>query len=273
MTRMRAWLQRFAFPVGGLALVGLLAPPAHADVSVSPTLVLFDGKAGTQAITVTNTGVKQQVFRVSLVNLRMAPDGTMARADTPAEGEHFATGMVRFSPRELTLAPGGSDVIRLQVATLQPGEYRTHVLIQQVPEVDALQAPPFDHSDGVSMDLRAVFGVAVPLIIRDGEPSATVTFGDARLTALPDGTPAVALRVERAGERSVRGALSLRRDGKEIGLADGIAIYAPTRYRDLAIRIDAKDAARLREGTFEASFNETDEVRNPVAASAVIKLR
>jgi len=266
---------RIAWRVAVLLCVMAIGLPSlcRADVTVSPTLVLFDGEIGTKAITVTNTGTKEQICRVSLINFRMAADGGMSVAATPAENEHFATGMVRYAPRELILPPGGSEVVRLQVVNPRPGEYRTHVAVQQVPDVDALQAPPFERREGVSMDLRAVFGVAVPLIIRQGDPSASVSFGDAHLTSLPDGTPAVALRVERSGERSVRGELSLRRDGKEIATIDGISIYAPTPYRDVVLRLAAEDAARLRDGRLEASFQEPEETRNPVAARTVIHLR
>jgi P pilus assembly chaperone PapD len=273
MSIMRGLLQRFALWLGALALLGLAAGSAVADVSVSPTLVLFDGEAGTKAITVKNTGVKEQIFRVSLINLRMASDGSMTRADTPVESEHFATGMVRFSPRELTLAPGASDVVRLHVAQLPPGEYRTHVLVQQVPDVEALQAPPFEQTEGVTMELHAVFGVAVPLFIRETNVSATVSFGEAHLASLPDGRPAVSLRVERTGGRSVRGALSLRRGGRGIGLFDGLSIYAPTPYRDVLVPVEAKDIAALSQGKLEASFQEPEDVRNPVTATAPITLR
>jgi hypothetical protein len=265
-------LQRFALCCA-LAPLALAAGPALADVSVSPALVLFDGETGTKAITVKNTGAKEQIYRVSLINFRMAPDGSMAPVDTPAADEHFATGMVRFSPRELVLAAGGSEVVRLQVAKPRPGEYRTHVLVQQVPDIDALQAPPFARADGVFMDLQAVFGVAVALIIRQGDLPTTVSFGEAHLTSLPDGTPAVALRLARTGERSVRGAVSLRRDGKEIGFYDGITIYAPAPYRNLLLPVDAKDVPALRDGTLTVAFHEPEDVRDPVAATAVVDLR
>lgn len=266
-------LRPLALLVGALLVLDIAIAPCRADVTVSPTLVLFDGETGTKAITVKNTGAREQVYRVSLINFRMAPDGGMSVATTPAEDEHFATGMVRYTPRELTLAPGGSEVVRLQVVHSRPGEYRTHVIIQQVPDVDALQAPPFERGESVSMDLQAVFGVAVPLIIRQGNPSVAVSFGDAHLTSLPDGTQAVALRVERSGERSIRGALSLRRNGKQIALIDGLSIYAPTPYRDVLLRVAAADAAQLHDGRLEAWFDEPEEVRNPVTAHAPIQLR
>jgi hypothetical protein len=264
---------RLALLLSALLPLGLAALPCRADITVSPSFVLFDGETGTKAITIKNTGAKEQIYRVSLVNFRMAADGSMVPVTTPAADEHFAIGMVRFTPRELVLAPGASEVVRLQVANLRPGEYRTHVTVQQVPDVDALQAPPFERAEGVYMDLQAVFGVAVPLIIRQGDPPAAVSFGEAHLASLPDGTPAVVLRLERSGERSVRGALSLYRGSKEIAVTDGISIYAPTPYRDLVMRVTAENIARLRDGSLRATFQEPEEIRNPVTATAPIQLR
>ncbi len=102
----------------------------------------------------------------------------------------------------------------------------------------------------------------------------SVTFSEARLTALADGTTAVSLRLERSGARSVRGALSLLRDGREIGSYDGIAIYAPASRRDLLLPLAAGDAAALREGSsLKAVFQEPDDIPGGVAASATVQLR
>jgi hypothetical protein len=89
---------------------------------------------------------------------------------------------------------------------------------------------------------------------------------------MPDGAPAVSLRVERTGERSVRGALSLRRNGKEIASIGGVSIYAPTPYRDVLVPVDAKEIATLSQGRLEASFEEPEEVHDAVAATAAITL-
>jgi hypothetical protein len=252
--------------------LGLPAAAARAQVSVTPTIVLFEGEAGTKAITVENTGTREEVYRISLLDLRMEPDGRMAVAARPREDEHFADDMVRFAPRELVLAPGGSDVVRFRVASLRPGEYRTHVLVQQVPDIGALDKPPFLREDGVTVDLQAVFGVAIPLIIRSGELPASLAFGEARLARMPDGGPAVALKLLRGGARSLRGAVSFRLEGKEIGLYDGIAIYAPASERDLLLPL-AADVSELRDGGLVARFEEPDDVKGAVAVETPVQLR
>jgi P pilus assembly chaperone PapD len=263
---------RLALGLGAAALgLGLAAGTGHAEVAVSPTSLLFEGETGTKAITVTNSGKRDQVFRISLVNFRMLPDGRMVRADPPDEDEHFASDMVRFTPHEVALAPGASEVVRLRVQSLRPGEYRTHVLVQQVPDIAALETSPFAHANSVAVDLQAVFGVAVPLIIREGKLPAVVNFSQARLVRTPDGAPAVALRLERMGERSVAGALSLRLDGKEIALYDGFAIYAPTRYRDLLLPLPSTEGSDFGEGQLTAQFQESEDVQSPAAAHVVVQ--
>ena len=272
LTSPRSAARCLALLLVAMPVASLCPTPSRAQVSVSPTFVLFEGEPGTKAITVTNTGKRAQVYRISLINLRMLPDGRMTPAGVAAADEHFADGMVRFSPHEVDLGPGGSEVVRFKVPSLRPGEYRTHVLVQQVPNVDALDTSPFARAEGVALDLRAVFGVAIPLIIRQGELPTSVTFAEARLSTLADGTPAVGLRLERMGARSVRGALSLLRDGKEIGLYDGIAIYAPASRRDLLLPLAAGDVAALREGSMKAVFQEPDDTPGAITATAPVHL-
>jgi hypothetical protein len=267
----RCSYRRTALGLAAALSLGLSSFPAGAQVSVAPTLVLFDGEAGTRAISVENTGTREEVYRISLLNLRMEPDGRMVVVAQPREGEHFAGDMVRFAPREVVLAPGASEVVRFQVASLKPGEYRTHVLVQQVPDIGALDKPPFLREDGVTVDLRAVFGVAIPLIIRSGELDASVSFAEARLTRLPEGGPVVALKLKRGGARSLRGAVSLRLDGKEVALFDGIAIYAPASERDLLLPL-AADPSELRDGSLVARFEEPDDVKGALAVEAPVQL-
>jgi hypothetical protein len=258
--------------LGAPIAMGLATGPCHAQVAVTPPSILFDGEPGTKAITVTNTGPRERIYRVSLLNLLMQPDGNMVAAGEPQEGEHFAGEEVRFSPREVVLAPGKSEVVRFHVASLRPGEYRTHVLVQQVPDVGALDKPPFLRENGVTVDLQAVYGVAIPLIIRQGEVPVSLRFAEAQIAQMPDGAPAVALKLERGGARSLRGTLSLRLAGKEIAFYDGIALYAPATERDLLLPVTVDDVNALRQGRLVARFAEPAEIRGAVTVEGPLEL-
>jgi|HubBroStandDraft_1064217.scaffolds.fasta_scaffold42304_4 hypothetical protein len=258
--------------LGAPIAMGLAAAPCHAQVTVMPPAILFDGEPGTKAITVTNTGPRERIYRISLLNLLMQPDGNMIAAGEPQEGEHFAGEELRFSPREVVLAPGKSEVVRFHVVSPRPGEYRTHVLVQQVPEVGALDKPPFQRENGVTVDLQAVYGVAIPLIIRQGELPVSLRFAEAQIAQMPDGAPAVALKLERGGARSLRGSLSLRLAGKEIAFYDGVSFYAPATERDLLLPVTVDDVSALRQGRLVARFAEPDDVKGAVTVECPIEL-
>ena len=111
-----------------LALAALLlASPARSQILLSPTRVVFDGPARAIQVDVVNTSGKAAIYRLSVVNRRMTEDGDLVAIDSPLPGERFVGDMVRFSPRQLTLEPGSSQVVRLSLrkpADLPPGEYR-----------------------------------------------------------------------------------------------------------------------------------------------------
>ncbi|HXZ02217.1 MAG TPA: hypothetical protein VEI03_19645 [Stellaceae bacterium] len=250
------------------------AAPASAQLTVSPTYLLFDDAVSTKAITVQNADRKEQVFRVSLIDLRMLPDGKMVRAEPPAANEHFASGMVRFAPREIVLAPGASEVVRLQVpppGRRPAGEYRTHVLVQQVPYAQALGASPFAPEAGVSLDLQAVFGVAVPLIMRERGMPGAVAIAGIKLVPTPDDHPAVALALERSGERSVRGELALLLDGETIETVDGVALYAPAHRRDMVLALPSS-VPPIAGHRLEARFHETETAEGENTLEAKMEL-
>ena len=135
-----------------------------------------------------------------------------------------------------------------------------------MPEIDALDAPTFSGNDGLAIDLRAVFGVAIPLIMQKGDLSASVGIPSARVEPLPDGRPAVALRIERSGNRSVRGDVSILADGTEIATVANVAIYVPTPYRDLVVPITWPSKSSLTNHQIEVRFREPQERPGAVAA-------
>jgi hypothetical protein len=270
--RKGAW-QPFLWGAAAVLAFELAATAARAELSVSPTLIVFDDERSTKAITIENTGRKELVVRISLINLRMLPNGSMVRANPAAADEHFATDIVRFSPHALVLDPGASEVVRLQVPPLTKrplGEYRTHVLVQQVPDIGALRTSPFESAEGVEIDLQAVLGVAVPLLVRRGEPSAQVRIDALRLEQTAEGRAALAVRLEREGERSVRGALSVMLDGSEIEAYDGLAIYAPAPVRELLLPLPTDKS--VLSGRLEVRFRESEETRAPIDVSTVLDL-
>ena len=260
-----------------LAMAALLAPATNvrADLTVDPALVLFSGAEHGKAISLQNPGKGERTYRVSLVDRRMLPDGRLVE-DPAAPEQGTASRLVRFSPRQVTLSPGQSATVRFLLhapADLPDGEYRSHVLVQQVPEIILAEPPHEDGKEGVpAIELRAVFGVVIPLIVRRGALPLAASLSEIRLVDLPDGGGrALAFRVNRSGARSVGGTIGFATGGRELTSFQNLWIYNPAPYREVVLPLAALSPAAL-SGRLELSYREDEEAPGAVLARGAIDL-
>jgi P pilus assembly chaperone PapD len=261
-----------------------LALPAHADLMLHPTRLVFEKNQRTAQIELINNGSKPATYRISLVNRRMTDAGQFEAADTAGPGERFADGMLRFSPRQVTLEPGTAQTVRVMLrkpAELAEGEYRSHLQFEKLPDVEGSasienQGKGAD-GQGIGVVLNALVGASVPVIVRHGTTSATVSLS--RLALQKDGAARqlLTLQFEREGSSSVYGDLSViftPHGGKPQTLAQvgGIAVYTPNRVRQAALPLDVPAGMALAHGTLEVSYRERPEAGGKLLAQANLEL-
>jgi hypothetical protein len=202
--------------------------------------------------------------------------------DTPAPGEQFAGDMLRYSPRQVVLAPGAGQVVRVMLrkpADLAPGEYRSHLMFEKVaapkPE-DSLGAQAAPSDGQVSVQLTMLTALSIPVIVRHGETQASVTLSDlALLKPAPGQATMLAAVLQRSGNRSVYGNLvatftpqgGTERDVAKIG---GVAVYTPNPLR--RIKLELKSDVALAHGTLRLTFRERAESGGKLLADAAIEL-
>lgn len=235
---------------------------------VSPTYVLFDGHVRSQALLLSNRGVTPETYRISIVNRLQKADGQLVDAAQPADGEGFAAPLVRYAPREILLPPDKPQTVRLLLqmpANLPDGEYRSHILFQQIPTETASESLPDQGAGGLSVTIRAVFGVTIPLIVRKGKLEASASLSDLHLIRLSDNQPALALRLNRSGTRSLHGDLTVQADNTQVGFLKNVNVFLSTPYRELAIPLSA--TGDLTGHRIAVKFTEDEE--KPGAASTL----
>jgi P pilus assembly chaperone PapD len=234
---------------------------------VSPTYVVLDGHTRSQALLLSNRGTTPETYRITIVNRLQKADGQLVETDKPAEGEGFASTIVRYAPREVVLPPDKPQTVRLLLqmpANLPDGEYRSHILFQQIPTVKPSEDVANNVAPGISVTIRAVFGVTIPLIVRKGNLSATASVSDLHLVHLADEQPAVALHLNRTGTRSLHGDLIAAVDGSPVGQLKNVNVFLSAPYRELVIPLSAK--GDLKGHRVSVQFTEDDTL--PGAASA-----
>ena len=166
-----------AWPLASFAQDNTPAPPPASapGLLVSPTYVLLDGRTRSQALLLSNRGVSPETYRITIVNRLQKSDGQLVETDKPGDGEGFASTIVRYAPREVVLPPDKPQTVRLLLqmpANLPDGEYRSHILFQQIPTAKPTDDVSTTVAPGLSVTIRAVFGVTIPLIVRKGALAA-----------------------------------------------------------------------------------------------------
>lgn len=250
------------------------ASPAQAqsDLLVAPTrLVLAENSGG--EVVISNKGDASATYRISLVLRRMDSEGRVVAVDE-AEAkpeEAAAIDILTYAPRRVTLASQESRTVRIGVRapdTLPAGEYRAHLLFRSVPDAaDPTAAPGNTGSDGMSIRLTPIYGVAIPVIVRVGSVNGQASITMAKVEN-SDGRAGIHVELARDGDRSVYGDLAIRRAGHKdpIARVRGIAVYPEIAKRTVAIPVDA---ASIAAGELTVEFVETDPAGNgqPVVAA------
>ncbi len=254
-----------------------LGSPGLGDLMVAPTRVVFEGRKRAEEISLTNTGTVTALYRIAFIQMRMKPDGSLEELAAKVPGEFYADELIRFSPRQVSLQPGESQVVRLQVRKpedLAPGEYRSHMVFRAVPPADPVKPADEKPTEGITIKLTPIYGVSIPIVVRHGDTQATCTLADLRLD---EGGKALALRVERSGNRSVYGALRvyfLGGDQRELlGEIKGVAVYRESASRPFRVPLaPRKGGMPLKQGQLQVVF-ETLDTPSQVLATRSLDLQ
>lgn len=239
---------------------------AAANLMVTPTRIVFEQRDRTAQVTLINQGSETGEFRISFIRQNMTETGNFV-AVPDGEAGMFSDEMIRFSPRQVKLPPGQSQVVRLMLRKprdLADGEYRSHLLFQALPpaassSIDKIAADT--SADGITVQVIPIVGVSIPVIVRQGELNSKVTLSAARIIPA-DGTgstPAIAVDINRTGSGSAYGdfrAIFTPSGGDPIVVAqaNSIAVYANIDKRRFQMPLTIPPGFQLADGVLDLSF-------------------
>lgn len=240
------------------------------DLVVTPTRIVFENRTRSAQVTLANRGSATATFRISLIDMAMDDSGEMATM--PDTNPHSATTMVRYAPRQIDIAPGAHQVVRLSLrkpANLEDGEYRSHMFFRAVPPESAGRSVT-DETDLQKNELRIqlipIFGVTIPVIVRNGKLTVNVGLSDMVHTPKTDKIPEhLEVVLKRGGNRSAFGDLVATYQpadgGQEIivGRISRIAVYTPNTKRHVFMTLQIPDGITLKSaGKLRVTYRATD---------------
>jgi P pilus assembly chaperone PapD len=267
-----------------LLLIFLAAENALAgsNLLVTPTRMVFEGRDRTAQVTVVNSGDETGTYRIELVNKRMTDAGTFEDIEEQGLGDLFADKMLRYSPRQVVLEPGKSQVVRFSLRKpkdLTEGEYRSHILFKAIPKDAGTNISAAAKSDKLSIKLTPIVSISIPAIVRHGNTRATVKFASVEYQAADDKVknPSLFVRLDREGNQSVYGDLLaeyVQTDGtsRVIGQASGLAVYTPNSSRTFRLQLDIPSDMDLRAGVVNVFYRDKPDDGGKVLAQTQLKV-
>lgn len=275
---------RPARPVLAALALCLAAPLALADLALFPTRIVLEPNQRAAQVELMNSGTAPETYRINLVNRRMGEAGEFLPLDAPGPGDLFADPLLRYSPRQVTVQPGSSQTVRILVrkpAKLAAGEYRSHLQFDRVADsAGATSVEQAGQSDGkaIGVVITALVGASIPVIVRHGETQMSVTLSAlALLPAVGDAGPALSFQINRSGNRSVYGDLSVRfmpQGGApvELAKAGALAVYVPNPLRRARMQLQVPAGTALAGGSLSLQYRERAEAGGKLLAEASLPL-
>jgi hypothetical protein len=258
-----------AFTVGFVLLLpfSLLA---QGDLLVTPRRIVFEGNKQREEITLANTGQDSAFYSISFLQYHMTKDGSFEEITEPEPGQLFADSFLRFFPRSVQLAPGESQIVRMQVRRapdMMDGEYRSHLYFRAVPEVKPLgEKELLTDSTSIGVRLTPIFGISIPVIIRVGSLSSQIVLSDLSVEQEEDKPPMLKVTLNRKGNRSVYGDLEatyLNTEGEkaQVGSVRGIAIYTPNTLRRFSMPLNFPEGSNIATGKLLVRYSSSNEAK------------
>lgn len=166
-------------------------------------------------------------------------------------------------------------------AGLGDGEYRSHLQFDRVADATAatnLETAAQPEKGQVAIVLQALVGASIPVIVRQGQTSASVTLDSLALVPARADTPsAVTFQFHRQGNQSVYGDIAVSYvtpSGKshELAQMNGIAVYVPNATRTMRVALNLPEGVALKGGTLKVRYNERPDAGGKLLAENAVSV-
>lgn len=258
-----------------------MAAKAQGDLFVNPKRIVFENQKRSEDVSLANTGNDTARYVISFVQIKLKENGEFEQITQPDSGQYFADKNLRIFPRTVTLAPKETQIVKVQTyrkENLAAGEYRSHLYFRSLPaEKAAGDSSTRADSGQLSIKLKAVFGITIPVIIRVGENDTQVDLSELKFDATRKKEPFVSLQINRKGNMSVYGDLVIdyiAASGKitRAGFVKGISVYTPNLSRKINIALNSAQTIDFRSGQIQVSYTGTKNGKPVKFATALIRL-
>lgn len=254
---------------------------AQGNLLVAPIRVVFEGAKQKEDLNLTNIGQDTAIYLISFIQYKMKEDGSFLQLENADSVTTRSDKYLRIFPRKVVLPPGESQTIRMQyrkTTDMKEGEYRSHLYFRAEKEVSALgmNAANTDTTK-MSVSITPIFGISIPVIIRNGNLDYKMSLTETALTTVNDTISNLTFNIKRDGLRSAYGNIKVvfvPAVGKsfDVGMANGVGVYTDISARKFSMYIRNKVDQKLQNGKLVITYSTTREDGDKELAKAEYKI-
>lgn len=226
----------------------VISAESLASLTITPLRVVFTGRDRTAEIVLINTSGKTNTYRMGWMHNRQKDDGYYEEIETPLNPDYNPEDMILFSPRQVTIPPGGRQRVRMSLrrpAEMPDGEYRAHLRFQKLAP-EAAPNPGNKDAPGMDLSITVNLGFSIPVIVRQGTHDAAAHINDIRFIPAnqdPKGEAKLELHLNRTGIHSTIGRVKAYwqpPEGKKvrIGQMNNVVLYPEINRRFVRLRLE-----------------------------------
>lgn len=228
------------------SMILMLSPALSADMLVSPTRVLMDDSSRSATLVLRNPSDGSRTYRLSWQDKRANENGsyTMIKDD---EEWPSAKDMVRVSPRQITVGPNQNQTVRFgwrPPADLPSGEYRSHLLLEVIPDISEPNATLGTTTDNDKVGIRVFMQMSfsIPVVVRHNTEAPVVSIKNVKPVPVKEGQRlGLELTFNREGIASSYGRVTveMQRDAdspvEKIGEYNDLSIFQEVADRKITV--------------------------------------
>ncbi len=242
----------------GFLFLFLFSHSVYANLMISPKRVIFEDRERSAYVNLINSSKATKTYRLGLVDIVQTETGGIITKPTAADLNqlHSAKEMLRYSPRQVRLAPGEVQKIRIAArrpANLPAGEYRTHLMFTELPGPQAVQM-----QDSAQIKLHMLMSFTIPVFVRSGAYNSEVSLSQLKIVN-EGGKQKVVFDIQRLGDYGVNGKATLywqpnlETQPTKIAELNNIAVYRETKIRR-SVGFSLENTQPLKKGIYKVVY-------------------
>lgn len=236
---------------------------AQGNLLVAPIRVVFEDGKQREDLNLSNIGQDTAVYLISFLQYQMLENGQFIDVtDSATQPTPRADEFLRIFPRRVTLPPGESQIVRLQYRkpqNLADGEYRSHLYFRADKQTAPLGLEQDRDTARLSVSITPIFGISIPVIVRNGKTTLNLTLSDLNVTQVNDSLYNLNVAINRSGNKSAYGTLEVALETPQgekvvLGMANGIGVYTELNRRLYTLPLRIPRGVHVKGGKLVVRF-------------------